>query len=241
MTYVLALIAGIVGAAIGWFATAALAGWIAGAMGMSDFEGQRGMFAFFVVGPLGGLVCMFLSAWLVLRMREGRASVGRTVLHLALVLVGIGLILRAGIWVRLQTLDIYTDSAPPTLEFDLRVPAAMARVDPPDVRVELHTDKNVGEGRLADRWAPVDGDRAVIAGSVELRLKTVSRLLVVSFPDQPARLFQLPLPRDPPSNPTSSAWQGPTQIAVRGEDAPRAAPAGDAVEMRYRVRRAGDD
>jgi hypothetical protein len=241
VTYVLAMIAAIVGAAIGWFATGALAGWIAGALGMSDFEGQRGMFAFFVVGPVGGVLGMVLSAWFVLRMRAGRPSFWRTLPRLALVLVGIVLLVRAGIWVRLHTLDTYTNAAPPTLEFEIRVPRAMAAADPSAVRVELHTDRNVGEGHLADRWVPDDGDHAVVTGSVELSLKTVSRLLVVTFPDQPARLFSLPLARDPPANPVASAWQSPTRIAVAGEEAARAAPPGDAVEMRYRVQRAGDD
>ena len=117
----------------------------------------------------------------------------------------------------------------------------MAAADPPDLRVELHTDRNIGEGRLADRWSPADGDHKVIAGSVDLALKTSSRLLVVSFPDQPTRLFALPLARDPPTDPAPSAWRPANQLATRGADAPHAAPADEPVEMRYRVRRAGDD
>jgi hypothetical protein len=67
MFYVLAIVAGIVGAVVGWFITSVVALWLAGLCGMSDFEGGRAMFAFFAVGPPGGLIAMVASAWLVQR------------------------------------------------------------------------------------------------------------------------------------------------------------------------------
>ena len=108
------------------------------------------------------------------------------------------------------------------------------------MRVELDTDKNVGDGHLAERWLPGEGEHQVIAGSVPLAFKTSSRLLVVSMPGQPTRLFTLALSRDPASTASLSAWQRARHISVEGEERPRAA-ADDPVEMRYRVRRAGDD
>jgi len=241
MIYVAAVIAGIIGAVVGWLVTGALTVWIAGLYGMSDFEGARGMFAFFAVGPIGGLLSMVVSAWLVLRIGKGRAPLGPAIGRLALVLGAIVLIVVAAIWVRLHTLDTYTNTLPPTLEFEIRVPATMAVPPPSALHVELDTDKNVGEGQLADRWVAAADGSQVITGRVDLAMKTWSRLLVVQMPGQPTRLFRLRLSRDPSSTAAPCPWQRPNHVHVAGEDQPRAAPADDPVELRYRVRRAGDN
>jgi hypothetical protein len=241
MIYVLAVIAGIVGAVGGWLVTGALTAWVAGLYGTSDFEGARSMFAFLAVGPLGALMSMIASAWLVLRAGKGRTSVAPTLGRFAIVLGAIVMMVAAGVLLRLYTIDTYTNTAPPSLEFEIRVPAAMLVPEPSALRVELDTDKNVGESTLADRWVPAENDHKVLTGSVPLAFKTWSRLVVVSLPDQPTRLFRLPLSRDPQSTATLNAWCHADHIDVRGEGQPRAAPADDPVEMRYRVRRAGDD
>lgn len=241
MIYVAAVIAGIVGAVVGWFVTGAVTAWIAGMYGMSDFEGGRSMFAFLVVAPIGGLISMIAAAWLVLRVGKGSTSLASTLARLAVVLGAIVMLVAAGILLRLYTIDTYTNTLPPALEFEIRVPAAMPVPDPPTLRVELHTDKNVGDSHLTDHWLPTEGDSKVIAGSVPLAFKTSSRLLVVFLPDQPTRLFRLPLSRDPQSTGTLGPWRRPDLIDVHGEDQPRAAAADDPVEMRYRIRRASED
>lgn len=241
MAYLLAVIAGIIGAVVGWGVAAALAAWIAGLFGMSDFEGGRGMFAAFVIGPLGGLIAVVASVWLVLRWAKGPMPLGWMFLRLAVVLTPITGLVGAGIALRLYSLDTYTNTLAPALEFEIRVPAAMPVPNPTALRVELHTDKNVGEGQLAERWLTVENGAHVMRGSVPLAFKTSSRLLVVFLPDQATRLFKLPLARDPDSTKSLSAWRRPEMIDAPGEDQPRAAPADDLVEMRYRVRRAGED
>src|SRR5262250_2805123 len=237
MIYVLAVLAGIVGAVVGWFVTAGATAWIAGLFGMSDFEGARGMFAAFVVGPIGALICMIASIWIVLRFGTRQLSFGHMLARLAGVLAAIALLVAAAIWIRLHTLDTYTDSLPPTLEFEVGVPATMVVPEPPALRVELHTDKNVGEGLVAEHWLPTEDRRRVLTGSVPLAFKTSSRLLVISWPDHPTRLFRLRLSRDPPSTRMLGAWQRPDHIDIAGESGPRAAPADDPFEIRYRVRR----
>lgn len=113
--------------------------------------------------------------------------------------------------------------------------------EPSALRVEGHTDKNVGEGQVADRWVADESDRRVVAGSVPLAFKTSSRLLVVILSDQPTRLFKLPLARDPDATKTMSPCRRADDIDVPGAGQPRAAPADDPVEMRYRVCRAGEE
>jgi hypothetical protein len=241
LIYALAVLAGIIGAVVGWFVTGAVTVWIAGLCGMSDFEGYRGMFAFFAVGPVGGLASMVASAWLVLRAGQGRAPLAPALARLAIVLAGIVGVVGAGIWLRLATLDTYTNTAPPMLEFEIRVPTAMAVPEPSTIRVELHTDKNVGDSQLTDRWVQDESGHQVIAGTVPLALKTSSRLLVMILPDQPTRLFTLPLSREPASTALLGVWQRPNHIHAKGADQPQAAPADDPVELRYRVRYAGED
>jgi hypothetical protein len=241
MIYLLAILAGIVGAAVGWFVTAAVTAWIAGMYGMSDFEGARGMFAAFAVGPIGGLVCMILSSWLVLRIGKGRTSLGAAIGRITLVLAGIAAVVGAAIGVRLLTIDTYTNELPPTLEFELRVPKAIAPADRSALQIELHTDRNVDDSYLSDPWRRDDGDHTLIAGGVPLSFKTSARLLVVSMPGEPVRLFRLPLSRNPGSTAELGEWRHADHIDRGGNEQPVSAPPGDPVELRYRVRRAGED
>ena len=241
MVYALAIVAGIFGAAVGWLVTSVAALWIAGLCGMSDFEGGRAMFAFLAVGPVGGLIAMVASAWLVLRAGIGRVPLAPAVGRLAIVLIGIALLVTAGVVIRLATLDTYTDTAPPELQFEISLPAGMPTPDLSTLRVELHTDENVGQSQLADSWADADGGRRVIFGSVPLAVKTSARLLVVSWPDQPTRLFTLPLSRDPASTAVLSAWRRADHIDAGGPEQPRPAPADDPIEIRYRIQRAGEE
>jgi hypothetical protein len=91
---------------------------------------------------------------------------------------------------------------------------------------------------VTGHWDHDDDGRDVIAGSVPLAFKTRSRLLVVSLPDEPKRLFRLSLSRDPASTATLSEWRHADHLALASEAQPRRAPAHDPVEMRCRVRRA---
>lgn len=233
MVYLGAVLAGVVGAVLGWGVTSVIALWIAGLCGMSDFEGGRGMFAFLAVGPLGGIAGMIAAAWLVLRRRLGPRPRGGILLRVIAVLAGIAALVAAGIWLRLASIDTYTDRLPPRLEFEVRVPAAMAS-PPATVAVALDTDKNVADALLGEAWRD-DGDARILAGTVALDFKTTWRLLVVSLPGQPRRLFRLRLARDPAPTDAPGEWQPPDFIDAAGAAHPQRASAGDPVVVRYRV------
>jgi hypothetical protein len=239
VTTLLAAGAGIVGAVVGWFATGAVAAVVAGLLGMSDFEGERGMFAFFAIGPIGGLVGMTAASWAVLRVRRGRASAGATLGRLGVVFASIAGLVAAGIGLRFATLDTYTNEAPPTLLFELRLPDAIAPSERDDVRVELDTDVNVGDGLLGESRHE-DGAR-VVSGLVPLARKTSSRLLVVRVRNQPTRLFRVALSRDPATTASFGEWRRPDFVDDGKSAQPVAAPKDDPVTLRVRVRRAGDD
>ncbi len=241
MTFLLAGAAGIAAAVLGWLVTGAAAAWIAGVVGMRVFEGARGMFAFLGVGPIGGLVCMVAAVWLVLRGRHGAAPLGATLGRVTLVLAGIAGVAAAGVVLRLQTIDTYTDALPPQLVFEVRLPARMAVADRATIDVELHTDRNTADAVFLDPWSRLEDDGQVIAGVLELAMKTSSRVVVVSLPDGSERLFRLPLSRDPRSTPALGEWRRADHLARKGEADVVAAPKDDPVALRWRVRRAGEE
>ncbi len=72
MTFILAILAGLFGAAAGWVVTAFAALIISSYLGMPDFEGAREMTAFFGFGPVGGLLGLVAGVVLVLRHRPSR-------------------------------------------------------------------------------------------------------------------------------------------------------------------------
>ena len=76
MSVLRAVIGGIVGLLVGYFAAAFLSGIVMGWLGVSDFEGGRGMAAVFAFGPLGGLLGLAGGIWLGLR-RGGKQPVGK--------------------------------------------------------------------------------------------------------------------------------------------------------------------
>jgi hypothetical protein len=217
-----------------------LALWLAGLGGMSDFEGGRGMFAFLGVGPLGGIVAMIVTIWVVLRVGRGKAAFGPMIGRVAMVLAGIAAVVVGGIALWTWSIDTYSNELPPRLEFELRIPTAMAPKDRSEIDVELNTDKNGADALLTDMQP--DGDVQVAAGTVELAFKTNSRLLVVKIPNQPTRLYTLRLGRSPDSTRHMTDWARPDFIHDTTKDeSPQKAPADDQVLLRHKVTRAGDD
>jgi hypothetical protein len=236
MIYAVAIVAAAVAAVAGWFATALVAIWLAGLFGMSDFEGGRAMFGFFGAGPIGGLATMVVAAWLVLRVGTGRQPLGAMLARLAAVLAGVVSLAAAAVGVRLWMVDTYTNRLPPALDFELRVAPGVAVPAGEAIDIELHTDRNVGTGLFVGGWETEPSGAHVIAGTVDLAFKTSTRLLLVAFPNQPRRLFRLPLARDPAGNESASAWYRADHWDDPGEPQPRPAPPDDPIELRYRVR-----
>jgi hypothetical protein len=240
MRLLLAGLAGVAAAFCGWLATGAAAVWIAGLFGVSDFEGERGTFAFLFVGPLGGLTCMVAAVWLVLRRGYGAgrpAALGRV----ALVLAGIAAVAAIAVAVRLRMVDTYTDELPPQLVFEVRLAPPVSADGQAAIDVELQTDRNTAGAVFLEPRPRSEHGAQVVSGIVELARKTSSRILVVSLADGSERLFRLRLSRDPPSTPAFGAWHRPDHLARKGSPDVTEAPADDPVELRWRVRRAGEE
>jgi hypothetical protein len=236
MTYVLALLAGIVGAIAGYAASGSLAAVIANTMGMSNFEGAVGYFAFLGIGPIGGLIGLIAGIWLVLRRRGFRAGAlaGRGVL----VIVGIGALAVGVVAVMYFQRDLVTtNSLPPQLMFEVRLPpGAAAPSNQSDITIELDTDKNRMPAFLAKNWIRTEDGRAIIAGGVDLYYRTSQRMLVLRLPNQPTRLFTLKLRASPAASDDFGGWQRVDFIDdSTSSSQPRRADATDGYEIRYRV------
>ncbi|MFN3746273.1 MAG: hypothetical protein ACK4TL_16350 [Hyphomicrobiaceae bacterium] len=63
---------GFAGLVLGWLIAAFGTLVLGSAFGLSDFEGQRAMMAFFAIGPVGGLIGLILSLWIWVRRRGAR-------------------------------------------------------------------------------------------------------------------------------------------------------------------------
>jgi hypothetical protein len=242
MTYLMALLAALVGLALGFAFGATVAGLLAPVLGITSFEGASGYFAVFIGGPAGGLAGMVLGAWLVLRRirqptgeRRGGAIAG----GVALVVVGVVAVAAAGLGAFWLMRPLVNANGPaPQLVFEIRLPPGVA---PPAGRdaVELQTSKNRMPANPAA--ARRDDGRHVLAGSVEIYYRTWRRTLVLRMPDKTDVLFDLSLGLTPDHTRTFTAWRRADYIARPGDDQARRTTPADAYELRYRVEWAGEE
>jgi hypothetical protein len=234
MTYLLAFAAGIVGAAVGWAAVAAATMLIAGYMGVSDFEGARGMLAVFGTGPLGGLAGLIAGVALVLRRRGGHGA-GGVALRLPLVVAAIAVAAAGGLWWFYETRPVLNSNGPaPRLAFEVRLPADLAPSAGRETRVELHTERNRMPGRVAEAPARTEDGRAILEGDVEVYYRSSWRLLEVKLQGQADRLFKLDLPASPRRTTAFGRWER-AQYVTEADAQPRQAGPDEGFEIRYRM------
>ena len=167
MIFLMALVAGAAGAALGGGAGMLLLGILGAASG-----GARGDIgsAFFLVAfiiPVG--IPAGLAAGVVLALRRrGIRSRAQTWGYLGAVAATIAGISGAGLAAYIFTIDdiINPNGPTPLLAFEVRLPASAPL--PARGGIELRTDKN----RMPGSWKPQsvrqDGDRTVFAGEVEI-------------------------------------------------------------------------
>ena len=238
MTYLLALLVALVGAALGFALGATAAGLLAPVFGITSFEGAAGYFSVFIGGPIGALAGLVLGALLVLR-RAGQRSAGAMAGGVVFVLVGAIGLAAAGLgafWLMRPLTN--ANGPPPQLVFEIRLPPGAA---PPTARdaVELQTSENRMPAILVA--AHRDDGRDVLAGSVEIYYRTWRRTVVLRMPDKTDVLFDLSLGLTPDRTRTFTAWRRADYIARPGDDQARRTTPADVYEIRYRVEWAGED
>ena len=210
-TYVLAALAGVASALLGWLVVGLLANLLLGLRGMSDREGYRAMIAFFTFGPFGGLAGLSAGIWLVLRYFGGYTGFARIAGRGALVVVGVAGAVALGLWAYTLSDDLLVNQGPsPQVKFELRLPAdTTLPAELAGVSMDLNTDKNTMPAVLTDTRSE-DG-RPLIAGLVELYFRTRSRLIVLRVPGEPD--FMLKLAANPPASAEFGPWQRVDHIA----------------------------
>ena len=232
-TLLLSLLAGIAGAAIGWIAAAALTIFLGGYLGISDFEGGRGMLAVWGIGPIGGLVGLIAGIVLVLRKRGG-FSLGAIAWRVPAVIAAIIAIAAAGFWFFYETRPVLNTNGPaPRLAFEVRLPPGLAPAD--GIKAELHTEKNKMPASLSRETPRIEDGRSIVTGSVEMYYRSSWRLLEVRVPGQDDRIFQIGLPAGPRRSTDFGKWERAQFVAAPGLTQPRKATADEAFEIRYRV------
>jgi hypothetical protein len=234
MTHLLALIAGLAGGGAGFIVGLLIGGVLASSLGISGFEGGAGHFSA-LVGLAMGTVGLLLGVMLVLHKRRRHRRFGSLLGHTVIILLAMGGLATAGVYMRLATLDHF-EGPHPQLEFEIRLPAKAAIPDRKAIDIELHTNKNTSGAMLAEQWLRHEDGRAVIAGTIPLHLKTSDRIVVLSLPDQPKRLFRLRLKRTPNVAADFGEWRRVDLIDDPREAAgPQAPGKNDNFEIRIRV------
>lgn len=192
MSALRAIIGGIIGLVAGYFGAAYLSGIVMGWFGVSDFEGQRGMAAVFLFGPIGGLIG--LVGGIVLGLRTGgKQPVRRTLRHAGIAVLAILAIAAAGLAIQYYSVPrpLEYDGAGAALEFELRAPAGFALPsDANAIEVTLDTDLNQQPALWLDTPAQRENGWQTLSGTVELYYRTSQRLLVFRFPDGRDRIFR---------------------------------------------------
>ena len=242
MTFILAVLGGILGAALGWVAAAFAAIVISGYLGVSDFEGARGMLAVWGIGPFGGLLGLIGGIWLVLRAR-GLRSFKATAVRMPLVMGGIAALTAGGLWIAYEMRPgLNSNGAPPRLMFEIKLPAGTKLPASRDaIGINLATEKNTMPGAVFASEDRMDGDRPVITGSVEITYRSSWRLLELKLPGEPDRLFVLKLASRPGHDKEFRDWEHVTHVADTGDNRPRMAGPQDVFDIRYRVAWPGED
>jgi hypothetical protein len=241
MTYVFALLAAIVGGAIGAALGISIAGIAAPMLGISSFEGASGYFAVFIGGPIGGLLGLVLGAVLVLRKR-GHTGFGAISGRLGVVLAGVVAVAAAAVGFLYLSQDIVNpNGSPPQLAFEIRLPAGAVPPSGDERPIQLETSKNRMPALMQREAMRDDGGRRILVGAVEMYYRTSSRLLTMTMPDKTDVLFDIKLPGVPKHAPQFSDWQRAAYIGEPGKTQTRRATTADNYEIRYRATWPGEE
>ena len=70
MKALIAIFSGLAGLIAGWIGAAVATLALGAYFGLTEFEGQRSMTAFFGIGPMGGVIGLIAGLWIALRPRR---------------------------------------------------------------------------------------------------------------------------------------------------------------------------
>jgi hypothetical protein len=214
------IVGGVIGAVLGFIVTFTVLGLIE--FGNPADPIMSGLLVLVVFGPAGALAGLVLGTRLGMRMRGGKGGgslFANSLKALAVVIAIAGAVGASayGYVTATATPWLNPNGATPLLMFELRLPADSPR--PSDMEIELQTDLNRMPGEVFRDQFREDGDRAVVAGAVELAFRTPSRQIEVKIAGEPDRVFPIGLGAKAPHASQFGPWEG----------------LGDGSEIRYRA------
>lgn len=234
MAYVLAIVAGFAGAALGWVAAGLTADLMLQGLGMPANALPD---TFHLLNQLGALAGFLLAIGAALRMTGQARSVREGAQSSLVIAAALAVIFAAGSNLRLSAMEhLGLNAGTRSIEFEIRLPPVIAAGSSKrEARVELHTDVHQTIAQLRGlEWSANDDGRAILRGTVPIEFRTTERTLVLTMPGQPERQFRIRLP----ANPSRSAEFGPWHLAdgVANAKGDREQPlrSGD-FAVRYRV------
>ena len=234
MIYLIALLAGLLMAAIGAVLGLAFGGALAGVFGISSFEGAAGYFAV-SIAILAGLIGLVAGIVLALWIKGGISGFFALGARTAIVVVVIAALATGGVLIRLATIEHFSGGHP-TMEFEIRLPAGMAAPERGKVDFEMQAGSQRSGGLFKDEWMRREDNRVVLAGLAPLYTRTSSRILVVTLPGQPKLLFQIGLSATPTPSNDYGAWQRVSFLdSMKADSQPRRPNASETFEIRFKV------
>ncbi len=235
MTNLIAILGGLIGAAAGWAAAAAIALVLSGYYGVSDFEGARGMAAIFFFGPIGGVLGLILGVWLTLSLQAGTKVGAKTLLmRLPIVLAGIAALAGATFGALYWYSPILNPNGQsPRLAFEIKLPPGSAVPDN-GVSVTLFTEKNNMPATLDAGSRRDESGRPIISGTVDLYFRSSWRMVELKMPNTAEQIFVLRTSARPGHDADFRNWEHVSSVG-NGTDRPRLATPDDAYDIRYRV------
>jgi hypothetical protein len=208
MAYLIAIVAGVVGAAAGWAVGGALEPVIAEYRTMlPNIDILRRAVDTLNPEMIGAGTGLLLPALLTFRLYGGHRTVPALAwrsLVVAAAIVGFGAAtLRVGAVV-FDQFGMNADA--PQVAFEIRLPpGAKPPANPADIQIEFQTDKN--QMIVATPEVARDGERAVMRGNVPILFRTKERMIVLSLPGEPVRTFKLRLSEAPARHGDFGPWQ----------------------------------
>lgn len=234
MNIIIALFAGLIGAAAGFGAGIGAGLLLVDALSISSFEGGSGYFTV-LIGLVGGLIGFFAATILTLRYQGRYRSFGAIAGRTALILVALGVVTAIGIQIKLANVEHFS-GAGPQMKFEIRLPEGATVPNRNDITIELHAGSQRIGPQLEDNWIWHDGNRPVLSGFTPLYTRTSSRMLVVSLPDTPKLLFSIKLASTPHPAKFYGDWQRVDYLDDGKADTPPRKPhKNENYEVRYYV------
>lgn len=237
MTFLLAVLAGILGTALGYGAGLLAGTVLVDLLHISSREGGAGMFVAFVTGPIGALVGLVLAVVLVVKLRDGGdalAVAGRSLLVVVALLGAVPV----AIWVYPLVVPseyLQSNGPNPLLEMEVRLPGgAFVPADSKLVRLQL-VEKVSRDAEFGSDWRRQEEGRIVLAGQAMMFFRTSTRFVVLGLPGEPDRLWRLSLPGDPRSKTEWSAWRPVDEVFEKDAQTGRKPRPEEQAEARVRV------